>query len=296
MRAGQRIRCNTRPGPHHPPSITTGRRTTSGTIDAITHDSLNVFLCHSSGDKPAVRSLYQRLKSDGFKPWLDEENLVAGQDWDREIRRAVRISDVVVVCLSRFSITKEGYVQKEIRQALDVAQEKPPGTIFIIPVRLEACTVPEPLNLWHWVDYFTDNGHDRLLRALRARATALQAASAPPSQPSKSRETHTVAAEESQSNLPRLTDIQAEILFTIWEKPLHSTTGAPSPLKRSLTNWLVETWKCRSRAFDASSSNSSGDGGPWKAPILRLHPDSRAQDRGATICRTTRSRTQLLHE
>ena len=29
---------------------------------------LRIFLCHSSGDKPAVRNLYQRLSSDGFDP------------------------------------------------------------------------------------------------------------------------------------------------------------------------------------------------------------------------------------
>jgi hypothetical protein len=42
---------------------------------------LRVFLCHSSHDKPKVRDLYQCLRRSGFAPWLDEENLIAGQDW-----------------------------------------------------------------------------------------------------------------------------------------------------------------------------------------------------------------------
>ena len=42
---------------------------------------LKVFLCHSSDDKPVVRGLYQRLKSEGWiNPWLDEEKLYPGQD------------------------------------------------------------------------------------------------------------------------------------------------------------------------------------------------------------------------
>ena len=41
---------------------------------------LRVFLCHSSADKAAVRSLYGRLKADGFLPWLDEEDLIAPKD------------------------------------------------------------------------------------------------------------------------------------------------------------------------------------------------------------------------
>jgi len=47
---------------------------------------LKVFLCHSSNDKPAVRELYARLNAEGWiDPWLDEEKLYPGQDWDREI-------------------------------------------------------------------------------------------------------------------------------------------------------------------------------------------------------------------
>lgn len=131
---------------------------------------LQVFLCHSSGDKAAVRALYQRLKREpGSHPWLDEESLLPGQDWDAEIRKAVRASDIVVVCLSRGSISKTGYVQKEIGFALDVAEEQPEGKIFLIPLRLEECIVPQRLSRWHWVDYFHEAGYERLMRALGTR-------------------------------------------------------------------------------------------------------------------------------
>jgi hypothetical protein len=45
---------------------------------------LRVFLCHSSGDKPAVLNLYQRLSNGGFDPWLDKKKLLPGQDWRLE--------------------------------------------------------------------------------------------------------------------------------------------------------------------------------------------------------------------
>jgi hypothetical protein len=33
---------------------------------------LRVFPCHASGDKPAVRELYQKLAAEGWiDPWLD---------------------------------------------------------------------------------------------------------------------------------------------------------------------------------------------------------------------------------
>jgi outer membrane protein assembly factor BamD (BamD/ComL family) len=140
---------------------------------------LKVFLCHASGDKPAVRELYKRLIVEGVDAWLDQEKLLPGQDWRVEIPRAVREADVVVICLSNKSITKEGYVQKEIKFALDSAEEKPEDTIFLIPARLEDCVVPEQLGRWQWVDLFEENGFVRLLRSLKLRADRVGAAIEP---------------------------------------------------------------------------------------------------------------------
>jgi formylglycine-generating enzyme required for sulfatase activity len=136
---------------------------------------LKVFLCHASADKPVVRDLYKRLVADGVDAWLDAESLVPGQNWQVEIPKAIRESDVVIVCLSEKSINKEGYVQKEIKFALDVADEKPEGTIFIIPARLEECKVPDRLSLYHWVDLYDEDGYQKLMRALRLRADKIGA-------------------------------------------------------------------------------------------------------------------------
>lgn len=139
----------------------------------VRKEPLRVFLCHSSDDKPAVRGLYSRLVSDGIDPWLDENKLDPGVDWQFEIAKAVREAHIVIVCLSQGSINKEGYVQKEIRFSLDKADEKPEGTIFLIPLRLENCTVPDRLSRWQYVDIFEADGYERLKRALRRRAQDL---------------------------------------------------------------------------------------------------------------------------
>ena len=135
---------------------------------------LNVFLCHSSGDKPLVRGLFDRLSAISYvSPWLDEKSLLPGQDCDLEVARAVRAADCVVVCLSSAAINKEGYVQKEIAYALDAAEEKPEGTIYIIPVRLDLCDPPSRISRWHYVDLFDVNGFEKLLFSLQFRATTL---------------------------------------------------------------------------------------------------------------------------
>jgi formylglycine-generating enzyme required for sulfatase activity len=127
---------------------------------------LRIFLCHSSEDKPAIRKLYLRLRAEGFDPWVDEEKLLPGQDWQLEISKAVRASGVVIVCLSRRAVNKAGYIQKEIKFALDIADEQPEGKIFLIPVKLEECVIPERLSRWQWVNLFEKSGYVKLMHAL----------------------------------------------------------------------------------------------------------------------------------
>jgi len=138
---------------------------------------LRVFLCHSSADRPIVRELYQKLLAESWiDPWLDEEELYPGDDWDLTIQKAVAESDVVLVCLSNNSITKRGYIQRELRYVVDVALEIPEGEIFLIPLRLEECTPPRSLRDWQYADYFEEKrerAYERLLYSLERRAASL---------------------------------------------------------------------------------------------------------------------------
>src|SRR5690606_3103051 len=75
--------------------------------------------------------------------------------------------------LSKTSTTKEGYVQAEIKFALDVALEKPDDTIFLIPARLEDCKVPLSISEWHWVNLFEVQGFEQLFASIKVRADSL---------------------------------------------------------------------------------------------------------------------------
>ena len=130
---------------------------------------LQIFLCHSSKDKPKIRLMYQQLINDGFRPWLDEKDLLPGQDWNLEIVNALRSSDVVILFLSNESVSKTGYLQKELKTAIDIAQERPQGSIFLIPAKLEECDVPYGISNLHYVNLFAPDGYENLLRSLRAR-------------------------------------------------------------------------------------------------------------------------------
>ena len=149
------------------------------TIIMLTTDrKLRVFLCHASQDKPIMREVYQRLLAEGWiDPWLDKEKLLPGQDWELEIEKSVESTDAVIVFLSNESVMKEGYFQKELRKVVDMANEKPEGTIFIIPLRLDGCQVPHHLRKWHYVDYFPEikkrSAFDQIIASLKLRANVL---------------------------------------------------------------------------------------------------------------------------
>lgn len=136
---------------------------------------LKIFLCHSSADKPQVRQLHDLLLKNGAAPWLDAEQLLPGQDWNLEINKALDDSDVILVCLSKGSVDKEGYVQREVRIALDRALEMPEGRIFLIPVRLEECELPSRLRTYQYVDLFAENGVEKLIKSLNIRARQVKA-------------------------------------------------------------------------------------------------------------------------
>ena len=128
---------------------------------------IKVFLIHTHADRKAVHGLYARLAKDGIKAWLDAKKLSPGQDWKREIRRAILMSDVVIVCLSkRFNVHK-GYCQEELKIALRKSNMIPDGEVFIIPARLEKCDMLKPLRRLHRVDLFETDGYKKLIHCLR---------------------------------------------------------------------------------------------------------------------------------
>jgi hypothetical protein len=135
---------------------------------------LKVFLCHASVDKPKVRELYRYLRRRGVNPWFDEEHLIGGQDWQVEIPKALATSDAIIICLTKNSVDKEGYIQKEIKFALDKALEMPEGRIFLIPVKFEECEVPFTLSRYQWVDLTIEAGYSKMMKALKFRASQLE--------------------------------------------------------------------------------------------------------------------------
>lgn len=129
---------------------------------------VRIFLSYAREDREKVQEIYQRLAAAGVRPWMDTQDILPGEKWEMSIRKAVRDSDFFLVFLSRNSSDRRGFVQKELRAALNVWEEMLESDLYLIPVRLEECEVPETLAAFQGVDLFEENAWARLLGAIQA--------------------------------------------------------------------------------------------------------------------------------
>ena len=60
----------------------------------------DVFLSHSAKDKAVVRDIAARLKKDGVRVWLDEEQIKPGDSIPAKIEEGLEHSSVLVLCMS----------------------------------------------------------------------------------------------------------------------------------------------------------------------------------------------------
>jgi hypothetical protein len=60
----------------------------------------DVFLSHSAKDKAVVRELAARLKKDGVRVWLDEDQIKPGDSIPAKIEEGLEHSRVLVLCMS----------------------------------------------------------------------------------------------------------------------------------------------------------------------------------------------------
>jgi len=130
------------------------------------------FIAYAGEEYERAETLYGDLEAAGVRPWLDKKQLLAGQNWARAIERAIGISDFFIPCFSRRATVKRGVFQSELRYALECAARMPLEDIYIIPVRLDACEIPDEIcRRLQYVDLFPDwdRGVKRVVRSIWAQ-------------------------------------------------------------------------------------------------------------------------------
>ena len=92
-----------------------------------------VFISHSNQDEKSTLFLVEYLKREGFRVWVDFENIRGGADWLCEIEAGIERCDAVVTVLSKAS-SKSVWVERECLFAFQLC--KPVFTALIDDVRL----------------------------------------------------------------------------------------------------------------------------------------------------------------
>ena len=133
----------------------------------------DMFICYAREDLPTAKRLHDELARAGIAAWLDKKRLIGGQNWKIEVKKAMQRSRCILALLSSHSVSKIGYAQKELREALEMLEHLPPDRILIIPVRLDDCEpAHEQLRDLHWIDLFEsyDEGLAKIVQAFRFSA------------------------------------------------------------------------------------------------------------------------------
>ena len=152
------------------------KRGSNGKFHFEPQTALRVFLAYVDEDAEKVFELFNALENSGFAPWMDKKKLLAGQNWPRAIEKAIRTADVFVPCYSRRALQKKGRFQSEVRFALKCGDLQPMESTFVMPVRLEDCTVPAMIaESIQFIDLFprAQEGVQQLAKALWASRRVL---------------------------------------------------------------------------------------------------------------------------
>src|SRR5512135_1471608 len=101
----------------------------------------HVFLSYNSDDGPAVEELAVRLRRAGIEPWLDEWNLIPGQECQPAMERALADSATCAVFIGPKGLGP--WQEEEMRAAIDRRVGERGDRFRVIPVLLPGTERPE---------------------------------------------------------------------------------------------------------------------------------------------------------
>ena len=197
----------------------------------------DVFLSHSSKDKPAVERIADRLRAEeGIQPFLDKWHLPPGAPWQEELKVALRSSASVAVFIGPNG--SGPWQDEELRLALDRAARSK-DDFRVIPVILptaDTSAVDEFLAQRTWVDFSAGlddaEAMKRLAAGVRGEAFTTEAFSLP-DEPVPYRGLFRFEAKDQRFFFGRDDDIE-RLIHKVEESAFVAVVGASGSGKSSL--------------------------------------------------------------
>ncbi len=128
---------------------------------------IGIFISYARADFDKVISIYETLLSENYHAWMDTYSIKGGEDWLRTIYKAIDESEMFLAVLSNNSVSQRGVIQKELKKALDKWNGMLPDDVYLIPIRIDDCPIPDLVKHIQVLDWDNGKGENKLLEAIR---------------------------------------------------------------------------------------------------------------------------------
>lgn len=137
----------------------------------------HAFISYVREDADRVRDIVSALRAADVPVWTDKTKLAPGEDWKLTIRKAIQRNALAFIAV--FSVNSQArgqsYQHEELSLAVEQLRQHPPGRVWLIPVRLDDCDLPNydlgpgrTLDSLQRVDLFGEEAQEEKVRLIAA--------------------------------------------------------------------------------------------------------------------------------